>query len=323
MAFFDMGLDALEKYKPEVHEEADFDAFWAATLSQSRQAAGEPRFEEIEHHFRHIKIYDVTFSGFAGQSVKGWFLRPEGEGPFPCLIEFIGYGGGRNLPHEWLTMVSTGMAHFVMDTRGQGSGWSPGDTPDPELSPGNGQFPGFMTKGVLDRDTYYYRRVFTDAVRAYETVAARKDIDSARIAVTGGSQGGGISLAAAGLIEGLDAVLTDVPFLCHFHRAIRITDSYPYKEIGEYLRIHRDQSDRVHKTLSYFDGVNFSRRARCDAFFSTALMDMTCPPSTVYAAFNHYAGRKEIHAWEFNDHEGGGPFQMKKRIDILCDRWGL
>ena len=55
-----------------------------------------------------------------------------------------------------------------MDTRGQGSAWSKGDTPDPESDGGNPQYPGFMTRGVLDPKTYYYRRVFTDAVRAVE-----------------------------------------------------------------------------------------------------------------------------------------------------------
>ena len=84
------------------------------------------------------------------------------------VVEYIGYGGGRGLPIDWLLCASAGYAHFVMDTRGQGSAWSKGDTPDLESDGGNPHFPGFMTRGVLDPKTYYYRRVFTDAVRAVE-----------------------------------------------------------------------------------------------------------------------------------------------------------
>ena len=83
-----------------------------------------------------------------------------------------------------------------MDTRGQGSTWSPGDTPDLYSDGGNAHYPGSMTNGILDPKHYYYRRVFTDAVRRLN-VRAHPAVDSSQIAVTGGSQGGGITIAMA------------------------------------------------------------------------------------------------------------------------------
>lgn len=317
MAQFDMPLEELLQFKPQVREESDFDSFWQQTLSETRQYALDAEFREIEHPYRHLKIYDVSFSGYGGQQVKGWFVRPAEKTAYPCHLEFIGYGGGRSLPHEWTGLASTGIAHFIMDTRGQGSIWSPGDTPDPEKVPGNPQIPGFMTRGILSEKTYYYRRVFSDAVRAFECLLLRDDIDSSRISAGGGSQGGGITLALAGLVPELRLVFPDVPFLCHFHRAIRIVDSYPYAEIRDYLKTHREKVEQVHRTLSYFDGVNFARRARAKAFFSTALMDDICPPSTVYAAYNIYGGEKHMDLWDFNGHEGGGPFQKARQIERL------
>ena len=59
-----------------------------------------------------------------------------------------------------------------------------------------------MTQGILDPATYYYRRVFTDAVRAVEAARTLDAVDAARVGVAGGSQGGGISLAVAGLVPG-------------------------------------------------------------------------------------------------------------------------
>ena len=102
-----------------------------------------------------------------------------------------------------------------------------------------------MTRGIDDPADYYYRRVFTDAVRAIDAVRALERVDAARVAVCGGSQGGGIALAAAGLTEGLVAVMPDVPFLCHFERAVGMTDADPYGEIVRYLSVHRGAEERV------------------------------------------------------------------------------
>jgi len=100
----------------------------------------------------------------------------------PCVVEYIGYGGGRGSPLNYLTWAAAGYAHFVMDTRGQGSVWMPGDTPDPEPESANPFYPGFMTRGILDKNSYYYRRVFTDAVCAIKAAMANRHVDGDRIA---------------------------------------------------------------------------------------------------------------------------------------------
>jgi cephalosporin-C deacetylase len=123
--------------------------------------------------------------------------------------------------------------------------------------------------------------VFADAVRAVEAVRTLPDVDPVSVAVSGISQGGGISLAVAGLVPDVRAVMPDVPFLCHFERAVDICDTDPYAEITRYLSVHRGAVRQTFATLSYFDGVNFARRAAAPALFSVALMDQTCPPSTV------------------------------------------
>jgi cephalosporin-C deacetylase len=158
--------------------------------------------------------------------------------------------------------------------------------------------------------------VFSDAVRAVEAARAHEAVDANRVAVTGGSQGGGITLAAAGLTE-TQAAMPDVPFLCHYRRATQIVGSYPYAEISNFCKVHRDKVETVFTTLSYFDGVNFSARANAAALFSVGLMDDICPPSTVYAAYNHYAGPKEIRAYEYNNHEGGGNLQTVEKLKFL------
>jgi len=322
MAWFDMPLERLREYRPERGEPADFDAFWAETLAEARRHPLAARFEPIDVGLSTLESYDVTFAGYGGQPVRGWLMLPVGHsGRLPCVVDYIGYGGGRGLPLDWLTWSSVGFAHLVMDTRGQGSSGRPGDTPDEIDGGSDPAFPGYMTRGIGDPRRYYYRRVFTDAVRAVEAARSHPAVDGSRIAVSGGSQGGGIAIAAAGLVPDLVASLPDVPFLCHFRRATEITDASPYSEIVSYLRVHRDKVETVFRTLGYFDGMNFAARARCETLFSVALMDQTCPPSTVFAAFNHWAGGKEITVWPYNLHNGGETFQTREKIRFLTSRW--
>jgi cephalosporin-C deacetylase len=322
VALFDMPYDDLVAYRPARDEPPDFDAFWQRTLDEARAFPLDARFEPFDAGLRAVETFDVTFNGYGGQPIKGWLILPRGRsGPLPCVVEFIGYGGGRAFPHDWLFWSACGYAHFVMDTRGQGSAWSPGDTPDPELDGANPQFPGFMTRGILRPETYYYRRVFTDAVRAVDAAAAHPAVDGRRIAAAGGSQGGGITLAVAGLAPAVRAALPDVPFLCHYRRATEITDANPYQEIARYCMVHRDTIDTVFATLAYFDGVTFAARAGCPALFSVGLMDEVCPPSTVYAAYNHYAGPKDIRVYRYNHHEGGGSFQKREQARFLHELW--
>ena len=323
MARFDLSPDELRQYTPERFEQPDHDAFWAATLEESRALGSPPVITPIDVGMRNVETFDVTFSGYKGQPIKGWLILPKHRsGPIPAVVEYIGYGGGRGFPTDWLVWANAGYAHLVMDTRGQGSVWSPGDTPDIEVDGGSPQSPGFMTRGITSKERYYYRRVFTDAVLAVDVAKSLPEVDATKIAVGGGSQGGGITLAVTGLRNDLAAAIPDVPFLCHYRRATEISDADPYKEIGRYLAVHRTQVEDVFTTLSYFDGVNFATRAQAPALFSTALMDMVCPPSTVFAAYNHYAAEKDIRVWPYNGHEGGATFQVQDKVKFLREKLG-
>lgn len=318
MPLFDMSLAELQRYRPEPTAADDFDTFWSETLELTRKHELDPEFTPTGFHLETLDVLDASFSGWNGERVAAWLLLPRGlPRPLPAVVQYLGYGGGRSLPYEHLVTSSAGYATLVMDSRGQGGSAYPGVTPDPDPVPGTGQHPGFMTRGVDSPHTYYYRRIMADAARAVEVVRVFPEIDASKVALYGRSQGGGLALATAALVPDVNAVIADVPFLCDFRRATEITDAHPYAEIATYLSVRRDAVERTFSTLSYFDGVNFARRASAPALFGVGLMDDVCPPSTVYAAHNHYAGPKEIRVWPYNAHEGGEVFQHRDNLEFL------
>ncbi|MDR9776984.1 acetylxylan esterase [Rhizobium hidalgonense] len=322
MPIADLVHPELGAYESKVVMPDDFVEFWASTIAEARSAGGAVDLRRAETSLKVVETYDVTFPGFGGHPIKGWLIMPAiREGRLPLVIQYIGYGGGRGLPHEQLHWAASGYAYFRMDTRGQGGEWSVGDTADPVGS--TAAFPGFMTRGVLDRNDYYYRRLLTDCVRAVDALIDLPFIDAERIAVCGDSQGGGMSIAAAGLDPRIKAVMADVPFLCDFPRAVQVALREPYTEIVGFLARHRDKRDRVFETLTYFDCVNFARFSKARALFSVAMMDEVCPPSTVYAAFNAYAGDKRMVEYDFNNHEGGGAYHDREQMFWLGELFGI
>jgi cephalosporin-C deacetylase len=319
LAQFDLPLEELRTYRPERVEPDDFDAFWSATLASSRAAASAPEFRDVDNRLRTVHTADVTFSGYAGQPIKAWLVWPAGgTGRLPTVIEYLGYGGGRGRAWSWLFWASAGYAHLVMDTRGQGAQWQSGDTSDIEPSGTGPEYPGVMTRGILDPATYYYRRLMTDAVMAVDAARAHPIVDSDRISVTGGSQGGGLALAATALAAGVRAAAIDVPFLCHYRRALEITDEMPYGEIRSFLRAQRGSEAQVFRTLDYFDGRHFAARSTVPALFSVGLEDTVTPPSTVFATYNEYAGRKDIRVWPYSGHEAPQLDHAMDRLDFIA-----
>jgi cephalosporin-C deacetylase len=115
--------------------------------------------------------------------------------------------------------------------------------------------------------------------------------------------------------------MPDVPFLCHYRRATEIQATFPYEEIAKFCVTHRDKVEQVFATLSYFDGVNLAARAKGRALFSVGLMDEICPPSTVFAAYNHYRGPKAIEVYRYNHHDGGGSHHIQAKLQFLQALW--
>ena len=272
-----------------------------------------------------IDAFDVTFAGFGGQPIKAWLTRPAGRrGDLPAVVEFIGYGGGRGFAHERLAWAAAGYVHLVMDTRGQGSTWGGGgDTPGPGgLRPGRAR--RHDARASSTRTSYYYRRLITDAVRAVDAVRALPGVDPARVAVTGGSQGGGLAIAVgrAGRRprrrDARRAVPVPLPA-----GARRSPTRFPYGEIVQLpggaprpggrrpahavvrrRRALRARGRRRRRCSRSRCGTRRARRRRSSRRTTTT---PGCRPATGDA----------IEVYAYNQHEGGQAFQVDRQLRWL------
>ncbi len=298
----DLPLAELPRYRYPRSAPAGLRAFWDSTLARARAAGGAVTADPVDHRLRAMTVHDVTFPGFAGDPVRAWWLLP--PEPSGVVVEYLGYGGGRGLPHERLLWAAHGYAHLVVDSRGQGAIWNSGDTADPH---GTGPAaPGVLTQGIDSPETLYYRRLLTDAVRAVDAVPALPGGAGQRIAGVGHSPGGAMALAAAALHDDVVTAFARTPFLCGIARSIEVTDADPYRELTSYLAAHRDRVETALSSLDHVDIAHLAPWISCPTLVSVGLGDVICPPSGIFAAINLMDPPPEVAVWPYNGHEGGG-----------------
>lgn len=297
MPIFDLPLEELHRYRPSLTRQPDLESYWQTTLTEAEQQPLNPEMIPVEYPVPEIRAFSARYTGWQGASVAAWYLRPSGSGPFPAMVFYHGYTRSKEGIYGYLPWVLQGYAVLAVDVRGQS-----GETAD-TTTYSNGHARGWMTKGILSEYEYYYRGVYVDAVRALDFLAGQPDVDMARVGLTGFSQGGGLSLAVAALDDRPALTMPGMPFLCHFERPLQISRAYPYWEFADYLRDYPQRTERVFRTLSYFDNLNLADKITCPALISVGLIDEICPPSTVFAVYNHLRGPKQIAVFPYHQHE--------------------
>lgn len=313
MAYFDMPLKELQTYRPPRTSQPNFEQFWLDTLIEERQfPLNEYITTRDDLPYTGVRFSRAVYAGWQGHEIVGTYAVPEGEGPFPAVVMFHGYSSARPEPFMLLGWILQGYAILAIDMPGQS-----GESSDTTGYPG-GHVPGYMTLGINDPANYYYRGAYVDAVRAVDFLAAQPEVDRQRLFITGSSQGGGLTIATTALIDlmkahrettfpffdvEIRAAVAEIPFLCHFERACTLVDTPPYSEIAHYCRCTGADFKAVFRTLSYFDVMNLASYSKTPTLVTAGLMDMICPPSTIFATYNALQGAKDIIVHTFGEHE--------------------
>jgi len=297
MPSIDMPLEQMRVYKPSLYREADFESYWETTVAEAVKQPLNAELIPYDLPLRSLEAYAVRFDGYKGGRLAGWYVRPAERGSFPGVCVYHGYSGRAPRPLELVSLAAQGVCVLAMDCRGQN-----GQSPD-AADYSEGHQMGWMTKGIRNPAEYYFRFVYADAVRALEMLARREEVDAKRIAITGISQGGGLTLAAAALSERPVLALPDIPFLCDFRRAVAIAPNGPYPEIAAFLKAYPHLYDAAFRTLSYCDCLNLAPWVKCRTVVLNCLWDDICPPSTIFGAYNQITAEKKIEVYPFHKHE--------------------
>lgn len=210
----DIPLEELKKYRSPQTKKDDFSEFWQETKAISKKQPLNVEVKNIDCIIKDIDANKVYYDGYEGSRICGYYLLPKLSGPHPVILFFHGYGGNKQNISYYLKWVLMGYAVMAIDIRGQ-----MGESIDNKIYPAPSTA-GYMTKGIFSREDYYYRGVYLDCIRAIEFLETRKEIDVNRLCVTGWSQGGGLSLAAAALNLRPKLVIAEIPYLCHYKRAV-------------------------------------------------------------------------------------------------------
>ena len=304
MPNLDMPLAQLQTYQGRNPMPADFDAFWDAGLAEI--AALDPRIELVPAAFtpNSAECFDLWFTSTFGARVHAKYLRPrQRAGRLPTVLQFHGFTGSSGEWHDKLALVAEGFCVASLDCRGQG-GLSQ-DHGTLRTAPGNGH----LTRGLSDPDprNLLYRQLYLDTALLARVVSGFPEVDPARLAAVGGSQGGGLSLACAGLVPQIRLCAPTFPFLCDWKRVWEMDLAKDaYAEIRDWFRRfdpHHEREDAVWNQLGYIDVQFLARRIKAEVLMGIGLMDAICPPSTQFAAYNKIAGAKRCSLYPDFGHE--------------------
>ncbi len=260
----------------------DFEEYWKR--ARRDLDAVDPRFNLIRQDdlcTETREVYLLEMHSLGEVLIRGWYMRPAREGVYPAILHVQGYSstlGPQNL-YQGDDMVS-----LALNIRGHGNSRD-------DVDPG---FPGYLQYHVDNKEEYIYRGAYMDCVRAVDFLYSRSEVDTSRVAVEGGSQGGALSYATAALdAQRINLCVPHVPFLSDFRDYFNVAE-WPGNEFRQYFREHPEISEEeIYRNLSYIDIKNLAPWIKAPVFMAIGLMDQTCPPHINFAAYNQVRGQKE------------------------------
>lgn len=301
---FDLPFDRLETYQGTNPKPADFDAFWDRGLAEMRATDPKPELKKADFDVPFAECSDLFFTGVGGARIHAKLLRPkQASAPHPALLMFHGYSGDAGDWTDKLGYAALGYTLAAMDCRGQG-----GRSEDCGQVIGN-TLRGHIIRGLDDApENLLFRQIFLDTAQLARVVMEMPDVDATRVGATGGSQGGGLTLACASLEPRIKLAAPVFPFLCDYKRVWELDLAKDaYAELRDYFRLFDPLHEReaeVFTKLGYIDVQHLAPRIRAEIEMAVGLMDTICPPSSQFAAYNKITAKKSLVVYPDFGHEG-------------------
>ena len=285
---------APEQIKPTTTDPSDFDAFWntgkeaLAKIPLDAKMTLLPELCTANVNVYHLNLQNVSGdAGPAPSRLYGILAEPKAPGKYPAILEVPGagirpYRGRVDLAERGIISLQIGIHGLPVNL--------PQEVYD---SLGRSGVASYWTYNLDNKDRYYYRRVYLGCVRANDFLVQHPKFDGTNLGVTGGSQGGALSIVTAGLDPRVKVLAAYYPALSDVtgylnNRACGWPHMFRLAGAGS----HRTP-DKI-ETTRYYDVVNFARRVKAPGLYTWGFNDETCPPTSMYASYNVITAKKDL-----------------------------
>ncbi|WP_455497240.1 acetylxylan esterase [Coprobacter sp.] len=284
---FNVGFDPENIISP-VDAPRDFELFWEQTKSELKKVSPCYKMTLLEGKSSAVKnMYHVEMYSWGNVKVEGYYCVPKKPGKYPVIIAYMGYGVSPYFP-DATSMPD--FCEFVLSVRGQG------------IQKAANIYGDWITYGLQDKCSYYYRGAYMDLIRAIDFVCSRPEVDKDKVVAEGGSQGGAFTLVASALDDRIKAAAPHIPFLTDFRDYFGICP-WPRSAFESYLKKNPEKTwDDIYKILSYFDVKNFAPHVQCPVVMGIGLQDNTCPPHINFASYNLIPSEKKYYVYRNQKH---------------------
>ena len=283
------GFDPLT-ISPTVENPADFVEFWNKAKEEAAAIPIDAAMDLIpERCTEKVNVYHVSFQNFRNRSrIYGILSMPAKEGKYPALLKVPGagvrpYGPDMATAEQGIIVLEIGIHGVPVNM-------------DPELygDLGSAALSGYWNYNMEHRDRYYYKRVYLGCVRANDFLTSLPQYDGSNLGVSGGSQGGALSIITAALDP-------RVKYLAAYYPALSDVTGYLKGRAGGWPHMfdknnlpYNNMKEKF-ETVRYYDVVNFARQLKVPGFYSWGFNDETCPPTSMYAAYNVIKAPKDLY----------------------------
>ena len=285
------GVDPLQ-IKPSLPVPTEFDAFWAAQKKKLGEVPINPTLTPVKSMVPRVDCFDLR-ADCIGAPVSGYLAKPAEASPKSLPIILLVHGAGVRNSSLGGAAGWAKQGFLALDINAHGI---PNGKPDQFYKDlADGDLKGYPSRGRESRETVYFRGMFLRLVRAIDFLTTQPEWDGRTVIVHGSSQGGAQSIVAAGLDSRVTFFAAGVPAMCdHTGVAAGRVNGWP-KLIPNGPDGKPDA--QALEAARYYDAMNFATRTKAAGILTVGFIDTTCPPTSVYAAYNALAGGKGI----FND----------------------
>ncbi|AGY82531.1 acetylxylan esterase [Carnobacterium inhibens] len=290
-----MKMKELENYSGSGIKPSDFDAFWEDGLLEMESLPLDYILDPVDIPSQVANFYHLTFKGVGGATIHCQLITPKETAGrnFKGLLQFHGYHTDSGDFQDKIGWAAEGFVVLAMDARGQGG-----------LSEDRTQTSGGVMKGLIIRgmeegkNNLYFRQVFLDTAHVARILKSMDFVNENRIYAQGASQGGGLTIACAGLVPDLYRIYVSYPFLSDYRKAYSLgAQTSAFEEIPYWFQFRdplHTREKEIFDTLEYIDIQHFAPRIKAEVCWAVGMQDTIVPPITQMATYNNITTKKNL-----------------------------